>query len=154
MCYVNSTLKYRMVSWISDKLEDLEYCAFADADFAGDCGSSRSTSGGLTCLSSKLGLPPARLKKEADGKPAKYPPQPTPTSFATLSGLSKKQTAVSHSTPEAEIVAADAVIRGEGIPLLDFMDKMLNRPVTMHFYEDNEAAELIIKPGGILLFAT
>jgi hypothetical protein len=87
------------------------------------------------------------LKKEADGKPAKYPPQPTPTSFATLSGLSKKQTAVSHSTPEAEIVAADTAIRGEGIPLLDFMDKMLSRPVTMHFYEDNEAAELIIKSG-------
>ena len=33
-----------------------------------------------------------------------------------LNAISKKQSCVSHSTPEAEIVAADLAIRTEGLP--------------------------------------
>ena len=45
--------------------------------------------------------------------------------FFPLAALSKKQTAKSHSTPEAEIVAADVAIRTIGLPALQLWDIVL-----------------------------
>ena len=70
-----------MCGWIGDPIEDLELCVFSDANWAGEKSTYKSTTDSFTCL---IG----------------------PNSFFPISALSKKQTCVSHSTPEAEIVAA------------------------------------------------
>ena len=74
-----------------------------------------------------------------------------PNSFFPLAAVSKKQTAVSHSTPEAEIVAAAAALRTIGLPALDLCDcvfgGVLNRKVSLNFFEDNTATIAIIKTG-------
>ena len=91
MCYVNSSLHLKMVGWVGDALQDLNPHIFADADFAGDKRDSKSTRGVF------LGMfgPDTRLP---------------------IAAVCKTQDAVSHSTPEAEIVAADLALRTFGIP--------------------------------------
>ena len=73
--------------------------------FSGDSRDSKSTSG---CFLALVG----------------------PNSFYPLTAVSKKQTAVSHSTSEAEVVALDACVRTEGIPMLMLLDvvKMVLAP--------------------------
>ena len=68
------------------------------------------------------------------------------TSFV-LGGVSKCQTCVSHSTPEAEIVAFDMAVRSEGLPALDFWETVLQRKVRMRALEDNQATMRIIQTG-------
>ena len=91
MCYVNSTLSPKMIGWVGDKIENLSLELFADADFAGCAQCFRSTSG------SHL---------QVQGKYTRFP----------LADGSKRQGCVSHSIPEAEIVAADTALRTLGIP--------------------------------------
>ena len=45
VCYVNGSLKLRMVNWVGDKPGELFLELFSDADFAGDKETMRSTSG-------------------------------------------------------------------------------------------------------------
>jgi hypothetical protein len=85
-----------------ESLDDLKVSLYVDADFAGDQKDSKSTNGTFHCIES-------------------------PYSFGPLSGQSKKQTCVSHSTPEAEVVAADHGIRTEGLPSLDLLQLILKR---------------------------
>ena len=47
--------------------------------------------------------------------------------FFPLSAKVTKQTAVAHSTPEAEIVSANEAIRRVGIPALDIWEIALER---------------------------
>ena len=64
--------------------------------------------------------------------------------------MSKKQTCVSHSTPEAEIVAADMVLRTIGLPALQLWDILLGKGegnLKAIFKEDNEAAIKILMSG-------
>ena len=44
VCYMKTTLQYRMVSWVGDTLNDVMIKQFADADLAGDPRTQRSTS--------------------------------------------------------------------------------------------------------------
>ena len=67
-----------------------------------------------------------------------------PNTHFPLVGASNKQTATSHSTPEAEIVAADFALRSHGIGSLDVWDILLARKAILRFEEDNEAAVKII----------
>ena len=76
--YVNSTKHDREVGFIGDSIDKLFLGLYVDADFAGDKSDMKSTSGIFLVL---LG----------------------PHTFFPLNGVSKKQTAQSHSTPEAEI---------------------------------------------------
>ena len=62
-----------------------------------------------------------------------------PHSFFPLAGQSKKQTAVSHSTVEAEIVAADHALRTSGLPALPLWERLLNRPLQLELCLDNQA---------------
>ena len=78
-------------------MEDLHLELYSDADFASDLETRKSTSGMFLVL---VG----------------------PNTFFPLSGVSKKQSAVSHSTPEAEIVAAAQALRTVGLPALDLWD--------------------------------
>lgn len=89
MCYVNSTLSQRMIGWVGNSIKDLDLAMYADADFAGCAQSMRSTSGS---------------HMHVQGSHTCFP----------LSGGSKRQGCVSHSTPEAEIVAADVTLRTLG----------------------------------------
>ena len=70
---------------------------FQDSDFAGVLEDLSSTSGGLVCI---LGS----------------------HTFVPVSWMCKKQTSVSHSSTESEIISLDAGLRMDGIPALDLWD--------------------------------
>ena len=64
-----------------------------------------------------------------------------------IQAQSKKQTAVSHSTPEAEIVAADLAVRTVGLPALSLWDVLGERENTLIFHEDNAAMIQVCRTG-------
>ena len=70
---------------------------FQDSDFAGDLEDSKSTSGGTWCIFGSH-------------------------TFVPISRTCKKQTSVSHSSTESEIISLDAGLRLDGIPALDLRD--------------------------------
>ena len=70
---------------------------FQDSDFAGDLEDSKSISGGTLCVFGSH-------------------------TFFPISWMCKKQTLVSHSSTESEIISLDAGLRLDGIPALDLWD--------------------------------
>ena len=122
MCYVHSSLDLKQLGWMGDTLDDISIHLYADADFAGDIKTSKSTSGVFLCI------------------------RGTHTMFP-ISGTSKRQQCVSHSTPEAELVAADLALRSYGIPALPLWELILGRALTIVFHEDNQAMIQIMKSG-------
>ena len=64
-----------------------------------------------------------------------------------LAAISKKQTCVSHSTPEAELVAMDAALRTEGLPALDLWETILGQRVKPVVEEANQAALQVVTTG-------
>ena len=88
ICYIKSTSHYRMVSWVGDSMDDVLLKQYSDADLASDIRTHRSTS-------------------------ASYQVLWGPYTRAGQSMGSQRQTCVSHSTLEAEIVAADLALRKE-----------------------------------------
>ena len=122
VCYINSTLDLNLYGWIGDPPDLLELVLYCDADLAGDRTDSKSTSGVFMCL---LG----------------------PRSFMPLNALSKKQTSVSKSTPEAKIVSLDHAVYKLGLPALSMWEYMLGRPFRLRVMEDNEAAIRVVITG-------
>ena len=122
VCYINSSLDHMLVGYVGDSPDKLEINLYADADFAGCQDTSKSTTGVFIAITG-------------------------PNTFFPLNGVSKKQSCVSHSTPEAEIVAADVAVRTEGLPALDLWETILGRTVNINFMEDNQATIQIIKTG-------
>jgi hypothetical protein len=122
MCYIHSTLHYRQVGWVYQGGDDAQPTLYTDADFAGCNDTKRSTSG---------------VHLDIAGSKTKFP----------ILGFSKKQTAVSHSTPEAEIVAAAFGLRTEGMPVLDFLGAISDKPVALRFFEDNQAMIRVCESG-------
>ena len=88
MCYLYSTRHHRMVGYIcqDDAIDSLESVLYCDADFAGCSETLRSTNG---------------VHFDIAGPGSKFP----------ITGVSKKQTAVSHSTPEAWTSATKPIRR-------------------------------------------
>ena len=70
---------------------------FQDSDFARDLEDSKYTSGGTLCVFGSH-------------------------TFGPISWMCKKQTSVSHSSTESEIISLDAGLRLDGIPVLDLWD--------------------------------
>ena len=70
---------------------------FQDSDFARGLKDSKSTSGGILCIFGS-------------------------ETFVPISWMCKKQTSVSHSSTEAEVISLDARLRMDGIPALDLRD--------------------------------
>ena len=70
---------------------------FQDSDFAGDLEDSKSTSGGTWCIFGSH-------------------------TFVPINWMCKKQTSVSHSATESEIISLDAGLRLDGKPALDLWD--------------------------------
>ena len=74
---------------------------FQDSDFAGDLEDSKSTSGGTMCVSrSHTSVP--------------------------VSWMCKKQTSVSHSSTDSEIISLDTGLRLDGLPALEFWDLIVS----------------------------
>jgi hypothetical protein len=121
VCYIKSTLHWRQIGWVGDPLSAVSLHLFADADFAGVL-SKHSTSGVFLCLR---------------GENTSFP----------LQALSKRQSCVSHSTQEAEIVAANTAVRAIGIPAMPLWDVLLSQKVRLTFHEDNQAAIYVCKNG-------
>ena len=120
--YLNGSVAWRQIGFIGDGPDELELGLFSDANFAGDNATQRSTTGVFQAL---------------------YGPH----SFFPLSSQSKKQSAVSHSTVESEIVSADHAIRTAGLPALPLWEKIFNRPVVLQVYQDNQATARIMSTG-------
>jgi len=122
MCYVNSTLKKRMIGWVGDSIEEHSIALYADADFAGCSQSLRSTSGSHMHI---------------QGKHTRFP----------LAGGSKRQGCVSHSTPEAEIVAADVTLRTMGLPSISIWETITGRHPQILFHDDNQGMIGVVRSG-------
>ena len=74
---------------------------FQDSDFAGDLEDSKSTSGGTLCVFGSH-------------------------TFVPTSWMCKKQTAVSHSSTESEIISLDTGLRLDGLPALELWDLIVS----------------------------
>ena len=122
MCYIHSSNDRRMFGWCGDSVKELKLDVFADADFAHDIHTCHSVSGGIA----RLGGPN--------------------TSFV-VGTVSKQQAAVSHSTPEAEIVALDHVLRTVAIPADVLWSKLLGKEMRPMLKEDNEACRIVVQTG-------
>ena len=70
-----------------------------------------------------------------------------PTSFMPLAAVSKKQTSVSKSTPEAEIVAIDHGLSKHALPALSLWENILGKTITIRLMEDNSAACRVVITG-------
>ena len=88
--YINSTLDLTMQSFIGDRFRDCPSWLFADADFAGEH-DSKSTTGSYMVL---VG----------------------PNTYFPINAFSKKQTAITLSSTEAEVIAAIHAARTQGLP--------------------------------------
>ena len=120
VCYINPSLDYKLKGHVGDSSKNVHLTLFSGADFAGCLDTAKSTSGVFIALTG-------------------------PNSFFPLNAISKKQSCVPHSTPEAEIVAADLAIRTEGLPALQLWEMVLERPMELVFQEDNQATIQILK---------
>ena len=124
MCYVNSSADMTLVNYVGreDRLSDMTLHLHADADLAGERPTFKSTAGYLASI-------------HADN-----------TEFA-FAAKSKSIASVCNSTPEAELAAANRVVKEIGFAVLDLLDKVCERKVQCRLLEDNTAAIQIIKSG-------
>ena len=95
--YIHHTCEYKRYCYVGNTAKQCRLGLFQDSDFAGDLEDSKSTSGGtLFVFGSRT--------------------------FVPISWMCKKQTSVSNSSTESEIISLDAGLRLDGIPALDFWD--------------------------------
>jgi hypothetical protein len=120
--YFQTTKHFKMRGRVGDEPRDLGLHFFADADFAG-CGSTaKSTTG---------------VRLAARGASSSFP----------IVGHSKKQSCISHSTLEAELIAASFALRGCGIPALVLWPKLVPEIRQVVFHEDNQAMIAVVRSG-------
>ena len=95
--YIHHTCEYKQYCYVGNTAKQCRLGLFQDSDFAGDLEDSKSTSGGTLCVFGSH-------------------------TFVPISWMCKKQTSVSHSSTESEIISLDAGLRLDGIPALDLWD--------------------------------
>ena len=100
-CYSTGSKGHQLKGVVGDSADEVELHVHADAGFAGETRDSKSTSGMFCAL---VG----------------------PKTFVPLSWFCKKQTATSTSSSEAEVIALDAGLRLEGLPLLTLWETVLS----------------------------
>ena len=120
--YLHQSLELTMFGWVGEDSKDWRLWLYTDADFAADKSTSKSVSGVFCAMYG-------------------------PTTFFPLCALSKKQGAVSHSTAESEMVAADLGLRTEALPLMILFDAILKREIRLLFLEDSQASLRMITTG-------
>jgi hypothetical protein len=126
MSYMWTTKEYEIVGYVHDPLEELWLELYVDADWAGDREDKYSTSGGFLVLA---------------GPNSRFP----------LMWVSRKQTAVSRSTTESEIIALAHSLFMEAIPMMSLWNRLVGpasgRPIQLKIFEDNQAAITIADSG-------
>ena len=88
--YIHQTCEFRQYCFVRNTAQQCRFGLCQDSDFAGDLEDSKSTSGGTLCVFGSH-------------------------TFVPISWMCKKQTAVSHSSTESEIISLDAGLRLDGI---------------------------------------
>ena len=98
--HIHHTCEYKQYCHVRNTAKQCKLGLFQDSDFAGDLEDSQSTSGGTMCIFGSH-------------------------TFVPISWMCKKQTSVSHSSTESEIISLDAGLRLDGIPALDVWDPIV-----------------------------
>ena len=111
-----------MIGWTGDGAAALRPHLFVDADFGGCTLTQRSTSGVHVCIR---------------GENTCFP----------VAGGSKRQSCVSHSTPEAEMVALDHGLRHHGLPMLTLWSALSGSDTILEVHEDNQAMIRVVSTG-------
>ena len=99
MCYIHHNPDLVTYSIVGDDFSDCRIALFCDADFAGDKGDAKSTSGAILAI---VG----------------------PSTFVPVSTISRKQGTVSLSTCEADIIAMVGGLKEEALPFLDLWESI------------------------------
>ena len=94
---------------------------FQDSDFAGDLEDSKSTSGGTLCIFGSH-------------------------TFVPISWMCKKQTSVSHSSTESEIISLDTGLRLDGKPAVDLWDLIVEVLGNTHHDIENGETRVNLQP--------
>ena len=95
--YTHHTCEYKQYCYVGNTAKQCRPGLFQDSDFAGDLEDSKSTSGGTLCVLGSY-------------------------TFVPRSWMCKRQTSVSHSSTESEIISLDAGLRLDDIPALVLWD--------------------------------
>ena len=90
--YIHHTSEYKQYCHAGNTVKQCRLGLFQDSDFAGDLEDSKSTSGGTLCVFGSH-------------------------TFVPISWMCKKQTSVSHSSTEYEIISLDTGLRLDGLPV-------------------------------------
>ena len=93
MCYISTTAHYKQYAWIGDDASQVEPHLYADADLGGCTKSNRSHSGAFLCLRG-------------------------PNTCFPITTQGVRQTSVSTSTAESELVSMHHAMKKFGIPSL------------------------------------
>ena len=99
--YIHHACEYKQYCYVGNTAKQCRLGLFQDSDFAGDLEDSKSTSGGTLCVFGSH-------------------------TFVPTGWMCKKQTSVSHSSTESEIISLDAGLRLDGIPALDLWDLIVS----------------------------
>ena len=95
--YIHHTCEHKQYCYVGNTAKQCRLGLFQDSDFAGDLQDSKWISGRTLCVFGSH-------------------------TFVPMSRMCKKQTSVSHSSTESEIIPLDAGLRLDGIPALDLWD--------------------------------
>ena len=87
--YIHHTCAYKQYCYVGNTAKQCRLGLFQGSDFAGDHEDSKSTSGGTLCIFGSH-------------------------TFVPISSMCKKQTSVSHSSTESELISLDG--QGDGVP--------------------------------------
>ena len=99
--YIHRTCEYKQYCYVGNTAKQCRLGLFQDSDFAGDLEDSKSTSGGTLCVFGSH-------------------------TFVPTSWMCKKQTSVSHSSTESEIISLDAGLMFGRILALDLWDLIVS----------------------------
>ena len=99
--YIHHTCEYKQYCHVGNTAKQCRLGLFQHSDFAGDLEDSKSTSGRTLCIFGSH-------------------------TFVPISWMCKKQTAVSHSSTESEIISLDTGLRLDGLPALELWDLIVS----------------------------
>ena len=99
--YIHHTSEYKQYCHVGNTAKQCRLGLFQDSDFAGDLEDSKSTSGGTLCIFGSH-------------------------TFVPISWMCKKQTSVSHSSTESEIISLDTGLRLDGLPAPELWDLIVS----------------------------